>query len=206
MANPPIDIKALEEASQVTTDDPQLSLLQGSEEASPEQEQMLGEAMIGLQEFMYSEEGMAKIAQIFQQDERPLYQSVPDVAEMLLQKVHTDMSGDGEVDAAIFFGEGGLLQQLPPMLFEIAASLGKPGADDPDQRSAALIGTYKKAGEFILAKGDEDAVSEAARLGQEVLMTQDDGSLATPQQFMKQNLQSGKEDLPNRINQNLLGV
>lgn len=203
MANTPIDIRSLDQADTVDFDDPQLRALQATEDADPEQEAALGKVMTETMEFMYSEKGLAKIAQIFKADDRPLYQQVPDIGAMILERVYND---NPEIDPTVWFGEGGMLQQMPQMLFEIAAQLGKPGTDDPDQMTAALIGMYKKAGEHILDKGDENAREEARSLGAEALMTQDDGQIATPEQYMKKHKSAGMASVPDRVNTSMLGL
>lgn len=179
------------EQLEVGMDDPQLMQLQATEDASPEQEQMLGEHLASVMDYLYSEKGMAAIVNAFNQDERPLFESVPQIASMILEKEYSKMQQKGEVDSTIFFGEGGLLQQLPPLLFDIAAQIGRPGAEDPDQLSAAVIGLYKRAGEHIMESGDADAIAEAHALGAETLMTQQDGSIASPETLMKASAPSG---------------
>ena len=208
MPSTPLDVEALDLAQQgMGIDDPQLQSLQATEDADPEAEAQLKEGLAIFHDYLGSEEGMAAIAQVFNQDQRPLYESVPDAGAAVVQKVHGDLQATyGEVDPAVFFGEGGLLQQVPPYLFEIAAAQGKPGADDPDQQTAALIGMYKKAGEYILDKGDKEAVAEAVRLGQDTLLTQEDGSMATPEAFQKEALGKAKTALPDQVNTNLLGI
>ena len=207
MANDPIDLRALDMRDQgVGLDDPQLKQLQATEEADPEQEQALGEALIEMRDFIYSEKGMSSIVNIFNKDQRQLWESVPEAGRNILMKSHVDMQKRGEVDPAVFFGEGGLIQQLPPMLFEIAGNLGKPGADDPDQQTAALIGLYKAAGEYILEKGDEDAIKEVGKLGARTMLTGEDGEMMSPESFVKQNAKEGVQEVPSRVNQNLLGV
>ena len=187
-------------------EDPQIQQLTGTEDASPEEEQQLGEALVTAKEFMYSEKGLAAIANVFQQDDRQLWQTIPEVGTMILEKVHGEMPG---ADGSIFFGENGLLQQMPVLLFEIAEQLGVPGYDDPDQLAAATMGLYKSVGEYLTERGDEDAMREAQRLGQEVLLTQDDGSMMAP---VKMGEKMAKIDEPQMkqvagsVKQGLLGV
>lgn len=183
--------------------DPSFSPLQGSEEAGPEEEQALGEALAAAMDFAYSEEGMAKIVQVFQQDDRPLFESVADIGAMLVQKALTEIPAqDKDTKSAIVFGEGGLLQQVPPLLFEIAEQIGRPGAEDPDQLSAAVINLYKKAGEHVLESGDEQAKQEVQELGQEVALAGEDD----PQKFAKRVAKEEENDLSSSIKKGLLGV
>ena len=204
--NTPVDMEELEAGADYMND-PQLSNMVANEDASPEQEQMLGEAIVGIMDFVYSEEGMASIVQIFNQDQRELYEQVPDIGEMILQKAYADMASSGqEPDSAVFFGDGGLLQQLPPMLFEIAETIGKPGADDPQQMEAAMIGLYQKAGQYILDKDDTDAKQQAIQLGMETILTGEDGELMEPAQIQKQMKTSAQKEVPAGVRQGLLGV
>lgn len=195
------------EEMEVGLADPSFAPLQGAEPASPEEEKALSEALASVMEYAYSEQGMAKIVQVFQQDDRQLFEVVPDVGAMLLQKAAGELAGaEGDVPSTVFFGEGGLLQQVPPLLFEIAEQLGVPGAEDPDQLSAATIGLYKKAGEYILQKGDEQAREEAISMGKEAVLANEDGSVQDPKKFAERAMKEDKRSLDADIKKGLLGV
>lgn len=161
--------------------DPQIANMAGTEEASDAEEGQLKEAMIIAQEWLYSEEGMAAAANVLQDESQELWQSIPEIGTMLLEKVHTDMPPD--TDPSIYFGENGLIQQVPAMLFEVAEELGVPGSDNPDVLAAATIGLYKSVGEYLNERGDKDAREQALMLGQETLLTGDDGQMMTPEKF-----------------------
>lgn len=172
-----------EETSPEILEDPQLQNLSGTEEASDDEERQLALAMDKAMEWMYSEDGMAAIANMFQQDSRELWETIPEVGTMVLEKVHTDMPPD--TDGSVWFGQGGMLQQMPSLLFEIAEQLQVPGYDDPDQLAAATIGLYKKVGEYLIERGDKEAAQQAMALGQETLLTGEDGEMMTPEQVAK---------------------
>jgi len=158
--------------------DPQIDGMMGTEDASGEEEQELLKAMVDLREWMYSEAGMAAIANAFNQDRRELFEVISDVGKMALEKVHGKMPN---VSPAVWFGENGLIQQAPAMLFEIAEQMGIPGTDDPDQLAAATMGLYKAVGEHILEMGDEEAKQEVLKYGAETLMTGEGGEQLTPE-------------------------
>jgi len=188
-------------------EDPTFAPMRGTEDASPEDEQALGEALNIIMEFAYSNEGMAAIVEIFNQDDRELYEQVPDIGAMLLQKAHTELTSRGmKPSADIFFGDGGLLQQVPPLLFEIAEQIGKPGAEDDDQLAAATIGLYKKAGEHVLASKDDRAIQEALSLGEEVLLQDSDGTQMSRAKFTKQELGRKKKGLEQSVKKGLLEI
>ena len=197
------------EQLEVGLDDPQMQNFQGSVAATPEEDAAMSGALADVGEFMYSEKGMAAIMRGLNQ-ERPLWEVVPEISKMILEKSHNDMKSKnkGKIDSSLFFGEGGLLQQVPSMLFEIAEQMGRPGATDPEEIQAAIIGTYKKAGEWVLEQGDEASIAEAHALGAETLLTQPDGSMASPKQFMKQSQDAGMKSLKGKADQHtgLLGV
>lgn len=159
-----------------------------SEAASPEEEGFMGAGLDMLMSFMYSEKGMASVAQALQQDDRPLYEKLPEVAMPMLLKVRGDLEEafDAPVPSSIFFAEGGLMQSAVQMLLEVASSMGLPGADDPDQASGAVINLYKKAGEYMLESNDPESLDEVMRLGSEMAMTAADGTRTDPDDFMRE--------------------
>lgn len=191
----------------ITVDDPSFAPLQGQVDASPEDEAALGQAMGSIMEFMYSEEGMAAVAQVINQDDRQLFELVPELGAMLIKKAQSDLSADGvQINPDVYFGEGGLLQTVPLMLFELAEQLGKPGADDEDQLAAATIGLYQKAGDHVLKSKNEEALHEAASLGEDVVLAQKDGSREDREKFAKRVAKAEDDALPASIKKGLLGV
>lgn len=191
----------------VGMDDPQLRAMQGTEAASPEEEQALQKALGIIAEHLYSEEGMAKVMRVIDREDQELYETVPQIAEAFIKKAMQEMRrGEEEIPSSIYFGEGGLLQMVPVMLFEMAEQMGRPGAEDPDQLSAAVMNMHKIAGEHILKGGEESAQREARLLGEETVLTNDEGELEDTEVFAKKVNKSGKEDLQASIKQGLLGV
>lgn len=185
-------------------EDPQMQNLQGTVDAEPEEEAQLAEVMDAAMEFMYSEKGMAALANMFQQDRRELWQTIPDAGMMILEKVHSDFP---DADPSVWFGDGGMLQQMPALLFEIAEQLEVPGYDDPDQLAAATMGLYKSVGEYLTERGDKGAQQEALRLGRETLLTQEDGTMMTPEKYGSKTASQDPQmkSLPKNI-KGLLGV
>lgn len=195
------------EAMGITPDDPSFQAMQATEPATKEEEVALGRALESIMDFMYSEEGMASIVQVINADERPLYQSLPEIGKMLITKAQSDLQSQGiDPESSIYFGEGGLLQQIPLMLFDLAEQMGKPGADDEDQLAATVISMYKMAGEHIEQTKDADAQREAVELGQEVALTDDDGSVMDPAQFTKKYAKKGKNVLEESVQKGLLEI
>jgi len=145
----------------------QFETLTPDEEASPEEEEAMALAMHKFMSDMYSEETMPKVANVLHQDKRPLYEVIPDMLQpmLLAAKGEIEEITDEPAPASIFFSEGGMLQTGVSLLFEMAQTLAIPGADDPDQFSAALMNIYKKAGEHILETGDKEAMAEALEMG-----------------------------------------
>lgn len=196
----------------IDVDDPSFRPLQGELDASPEEEEAAARAMAHIMDFLYSEEGMASVVQVMNQDSRQLYEIVPDIGAMLIQKAQSDLIADGlEPSAEIYFAEGGLLQQVPVMLFELAEQLGKPGAEDEDQLAAATIGLYKKAGDHVLKGKDQAAIEEAVSMGQDVVLAKEDGTREDPEKFAKraraeEEGEISEKRLPAAVKKGLLGV
>jgi hypothetical protein len=179
--------------------DPQIAGMTGTEDASPEEEKQLLQATVKLRNWLYSEAGMAAVANVFNQDSRELFEIIPEVGKLALERVHGEMPN---ADPSIWFGENGLIQQTPPMLFEIAEQMGVPGTDNQDQLAAATMGLYKAVGEHILEMGDEEARKEAVRFGTETLMTGEDGEMSTPEKI------GGKKEGPkmNKMSADIKGL
>lgn len=193
------------EEGELSLEDPQLQQLQGTEEATPEEEGQLVDVMAQAMEWLYSEKGMAAVANMFNKDNRELWQTIPDIGIAILQKVHGE---NKDVDPAVWFGENGMIQQLPALLFEVAEEMQVPGYDDPDQLAAATMGLYKAVGEYLIERGDKDAMMEARKLGAQTLLTGEDGEMMEPYAAKKKAINSDPEmkDLPKSVKKGLLGV
>lgn len=176
------------------------------EDASPDEEAAMGIGLHKMMEDLYSDETMPKFANVFHQDRRPLMEVIPDILQpmLLAAKNEIEEATDEEAPSSVFFSEDGLMHQGVNMLFDMAQALAIPGSDDPDQFAAALMNIYKKAGEYILEKGDEDARREALELGGEMVAraegTEDlDEAAVILQKRMK------KGGLPQEVHDSLLG-
>jgi hypothetical protein len=145
----------------------QFQTLTPDEDASQEEEEALAIGLSHIMENLYSDEGLPKFANVLHQDQRELWQAIPDLLEPALHAAKDEIEEvtDEPAPGSVFFAEGGLLQEGVSRMFELAQQLGLPGADDPDQYSAALANTYKKAGEYIMAEGNEDTIQEVLSLG-----------------------------------------
>lgn len=187
MVNQELDLTSLEEDI-----DPAFAHATADEAASPEEERALGAVMDIVRSMVYSEEGMAKVANVLQQDKRPLLQKIPDILGPILLRAKSQVEeASGEpVPGSVFFGEGGAMEQSIDVMFELADQLKLPGASDPDQFSGAMMGLYKKAGEHILETGDTDSRKEAAKLAAQMALTQPDGNMQDPDEFMRKNQDS----------------
>lgn len=201
MANTPLaqNMNALEEGGIGTDpDDPQFNAVKGSEPATEEEDRAMSGYLADAMEFIYSEKGMPVVMRALKQDV-PLFETIPQLTKLILEKTLGDMKKAKAVDSSMFFGEGGLLQQIPLELIQVAQSIGIPEAQDQDTISASVIGAYKAAGEHVLASQDEDSIIEAQGVGAEMLLTQPDGSVAAPHQMQRNE---SEETAP----VNLLGV
>lgn len=159
---------------------PQLAPITADEPASEDEERTLGLATINVMEYLYSDEGMMNVLNVLKKDDRPLYEKIPDIAMPLLEKAHAESP---DADAATFFGEGGLIQQVASMLLELAEQEGVPGADDEEQQQATIINLYRKAGEYVQQSGDQDAIQQGQELGIDMALTQDDGTMMAMDDF-----------------------
>lgn len=176
------------------------------EPASPEEETAMGIALHKMMEDLYSDDTLPKFANVFHKDERPLYEVVPDILQPMLLSAKQEVETETEEPApsSIFFAEEGLLKLGVEMLFDLAQQLDIPGSQDPEMLAAALINTYKLAGEHILDSGDEDAKAEAAELGGQLVAN----SYGTDDLDQAQKLINGqikKNDVSAGVERGLLG-
>jgi hypothetical protein len=167
----------------------QVKPLVADEAASPEEEDAFAAGFFESQSALMSQEGTAAVVDMLRANSNEdLGLVVPKIVMPILQKaqpaVERETGGNPEM-SGVWFGEGGLLQTTVDSVFEIATRAELPGADDPDQYAAALIGTYKAVGEYLLEQGDEDAIQEARELASEMVLTQDDGTVQSPEQYQK---------------------
>lgn len=159
--------------------DPMFDHVKADEAASDGAEVVLGVAMEEVGRILYDEGGANDVAEMLKNDERPLYQSLPEIAVPFLTKAYQVVQETAEDDEVsdVMFGEGGVLTQVVDALFDVADMAGHPEAQDEDQYAAALIGVFNKVGEHISNEGDEAAMSEIADLGMSMAATNPDGSM-----------------------------
>lgn len=164
--------------------DPRLQHLVADEEVEPHEEQIMGEALIDMNEWLYSDKGLAAVVQALKAGGREPFESIPDVVVPMLQKVQTT---NPDADAVTFFAEGGLIQEAVDRVIEIAEAEGIPGIEDEEQKQAAIINLYRMVGEHIIRTQDKEAIGEAKGLANTMARTTDDGSLAPPESFAQKN-------------------
>jgi len=150
------------------------------EPASKEEEDRLGAGMIAIQEYLYSESGMANVVTMLNSGQDELFMKIPKIVVPLLQKVHTE---NPDIGSPEFFGENGLIQQAVQMVFEIAEQEEMPGSDSDDQAAASLINTFRMVGEHMEESGDKISKDEAQKLGSEMVRTQPDGEVMEEDQY-----------------------
>ena len=161
--------------------DPSLGHLQADEPASPEEERALADGILQIRDFLGSEQGLANVVQVLEQDNRELFAVVPDIAAPILQRVRTD---NPNAPVSIFFGEGGLLEQVTSEIWEIAEQREIPGSSDQDQFAGAVMNLYTKVGQHILDNKDTAAIREAQQLGINMATTGEDGEQIDPDKMI----------------------
>ena len=166
--------------------DPTMDHLQATEPATKEEETLLAAGVDSMMEWAFSKQGLSSIVQMLgQEGGEELWQSVPKVAVLMLDKSRTELEeahGD-KVPGAVYFGEGGLITQSVDILFDIADQERIAGFDDQDQYAAATMGVYKAVGEEIIQSGDEGSRIEAESLARDMALTNPDGSMQDPEKF-----------------------
>lgn len=165
--------------------DPMFQHLSADEEASGGAEMVLGVAMEEIGRVLYDEGGASDIAEMLNNDQRPLYESLPEIAVPFLQKAYQVVKETAEEEeiSDVMFGEGGVITSVVDALFEVAQATGVPDADDDDTYAAVMIGTFNKVGEHIQQQGDEVAMSQIAELGIDMGTTNPDGTMTDPEEF-----------------------
>lgn len=160
-------------------DDGNFESLTPDEPASPQEEAAMAIGTHKLMDDLYSDEGLPKFANVFHQDQRELFEVIPELAYpmLLAAKQEIEEQMDEAAPSSVFFAQGGLLEQNVDRLFELAQQLNIPGSQDPDQYAAAMMATYKKAAEYIMETNDEQSMREAAELGGEMVAEKEAGTL-----------------------------
>jgi len=173
-------------------DDPRLDAVRADEPADDEEEQQLGTVLVALQEWLYSEEGMANVVNMLNKgSDGELFDKIPKIVVPILEKIHKE---NPEFESSVYFGENGAIQQAVEMVFEIAEQEEMPGAEDGDQASASLINTFRAVGEKVLEMGDEASIAEAKRIGsQQVRTNPDDGTVQDEESYREDMKETGKK-------------
>lgn len=173
--------------------------------ATGEEEGMYAAAVDSFMNYLYSEEGTAKVSQALQQDKRPLHQVVPDILEPILLKTKADIekAGGEPVPASVYVAEDGMFQTGVEALFDLASQLSIPGAEDKEEFAASLIGMFKKFGEHVLNNKDTDSIREGVTLGAELLATGEGGEVMDLDQMQADMLK--KDPLARQVQSELSG-
>jgi len=173
-------------------DDPRLDAVRADEPADDEEEQQLGTVLVALQEWLYSEEGMANVVNMLNKgSDGELFDKIPKIVVPILEKIHKE---NPEFESSVYFGENGAIQQAVEMVFEIAEQEEMPGSEDGDQASASLINTFRAVGEKVLEMGDEASIAEAKRIGsQQVRTNPDDGTVQDEESYREDMKETGKK-------------
>lgn len=187
--------------------DARFEALTPDEEASPEEEAALAIGLVKIREDIFGET-LPQMANVYHQDERELYEVIADMAQaqLIAAKDEIEQETDEAAPASVFFSEGGLLEQCVDANFKLCQQLNIPGSQDPDQYAAAMMNTYKKAGEYIMEVGDEDAIKEATELGGMMVAEKEVGTtdLDEAQNILQKRLK--KQKLPEEISGVLGGM
>lgn len=187
--------------------DDQFEALTPDEEASPEEEAALAIGLVKIREDIFGDT-LPKIANVYHQDERELYEVIADMAMVQLKaaKDEIEEQTDQEAPASVFFSEGGLLQQCVEANFKLCQQLNIPGSQDPDQYAGAMMNTYTQVGKYLLEVGDEGAIKEATELGGQMVAEKEVGTtdLDEAQAVLQKRLK--KQKLPEEISGILGGV
>jgi len=178
-----MDLKKLErgyaDETKVDPYDPAFSPVNPEEPATAEEEGDLAAMYDLFHSYLYSEEGMAKVSQVLQNDKREIGLVVPDILAPMLLKTKLDLEKQKgrPVDTSVFVAEDGMFTLGTESIFDLAQQLAIPGAENKDQFAAALIGMWAKMGEHIENSNDEESIREAKKLGVDMLAARDDGTV-----------------------------
>lgn len=165
--------------------DPMFQHVTADQPADDGSEMVLGVAMEEVGKVLYDDGGAADVVEMLRNDQRPLYESLPEIAVPFLTKAYQVVQETAEDDeiSDVMFGEGGVITGVVDALFEVAQAAGIPEAEDEDNYAAVMIGVYNKVGEHIDMEGDEMAKSQIAELGMDMATTNEDGTMTDPESF-----------------------
>jgi hypothetical protein len=175
--------------------DPFYGPITADEEADPEDEALLGQVMHELGTMMYKEGGTNEIVNMINASDQELFAIVPEVAAPLIQKGYEIANQiDPEGAAIVTFGEEGIVHQVNDMIFELAAQMGHPDAQDQEQYMAALTGIYSKVGQHMQETGDTAGLEELGKVATEMTLNTPEGAAAAKsappqQQALPQEIQ-----------------
>jgi len=193
--------KSLEGLEGDFSPNPQLDPIIADQPATEEEEQRLGEGVVSLMDFLYSDDGLLAVTNVLKEDKRPIFEVIPDIAVPLLSKVKNT---NPDLKGPEFFGDGGLIQTVVEELIDLAEQQGVPGAENEDELQATVINMYRKVGEFINAQGEEGSIEQARLLANDMALTKPDGTKMDKTNFELQKQGAGTEDLGAAVRQGLL--
>jgi hypothetical protein len=160
--------------------DPMFSHITPDEPATQEEEMVRGVALEEVGRVLAEEGGAQDVMNMIEaRSDEDLFKVLPEIAAPILMKAYSVAKQAGEADeaATVVFGENGLIQEVVGQLFELAETVGHPGAADQDQYAATLIAVYNKAGEHIDQTGDTAAREQVAELATRMAATNPDGTM-----------------------------
>ena len=178
--------------------DPALDHLAASEEATPEEMGALADTMVPALEFLYGE-GLPQATAALKKAPQ-LYLTASEMAFEVLKKQYMN---NPETPSSVYFGQDGAIQQTVDAMFDIAQAGGAAGARDRDQYAAALVNTWRLAGQYIADSGDQDAMAQAEELMMNVVLTDEDGqvmesteqaNVAAVERYAKKNMEAATQD------------
>lgn len=158
--------------------DPMFNAVTPDIPATASEEEQMEAVTTDALDFVYGE-GTEDVIRMMQSMEP--FEAAATLAFEILRREKTELEASGErVEPAVFLSPDGAVAPLIGAIFEVAASAGIPGADDPDQQSGAIMNTYAKMGEYIEESGDEVAMNEAGELAAEMALTSPEGEMMDP--------------------------
>lgn len=212
--------------------DPMMHHLQGDTPADPEEEQQMAQVVKGASDMVFgdnmhvvvralrggakpgSTKGMEYSPEGAPPDRMELKDTVAEISHQILKREAAKIRQSGDkARASVFFAETGATPAVVDMVWDLAQQLRLPGASSQDEYAAAMINTYKKAAEYIIAEGDEEAIEEAEELATNMAMTKEDGSMIETPEYAgevektqhKRKLLAESIDMANRQNMQGMG-
>jgi hypothetical protein len=181
---------------------------EGTIEATPEEEAALAKEVVKAREFIFSEDNYPKVLSALNTQSKEFFEAAADTAFALTHSQHIKEQGRGRSkDPAIYFGKGGMIENMVDTMFEIAQHHNIVGSDDPNQYAGAMGYAFQRAGEYVMESGDEEAILEAQEVMMDVALTKRDGTKIETREEAEAMLaeQQGQQNLQQSIQQGLQG-